>query len=57
MNILKSIILETGEGDIKISTPIVEAKSFAGALRQFKGKDIQAIIKLEDDNYMVFIEE
>ena len=34
-----------------------EARSFAGALKKFKDQEILAILKLEDDNYMVFIEE
>jgi hypothetical protein len=57
MNILKSIILNTDDGDMEVSTPIVEARSFAGALKKFKNQEILAILKLEDDNYMVFIEE
>jgi len=42
---------------MEVSTPIVEAKSFAGAIKKFKSKEILGILKLEDDNYMVFIEE
>lgn len=57
MNILKSIILNTDDGDMEVSTPIVEARSFASALKKFKDQEILAILKLEDDNYMVFIEE
>jgi hypothetical protein len=57
MNILKSIILNTNDDEIKISTPVVEAQSFESAIKKFKDQEILAILKLEDDNYMVFIEE
>jgi hypothetical protein len=57
MNILKSIILNTNDDEIKVSTPVVEAQSFESAIKKFKDQEILAILKLEDDNYMVFIEE
>lgn len=38
MNILKSIILNTDDGDMEVSTPIVEARSFAGALKNLRIK-------------------
>ena len=57
MNLLKAIILDTEDGEIEVSTPTVKAKSFTGALRKFKGEEVLGILKLEDDTYMVFIEE
>jgi arginine repressor len=57
MNILKSIILNTNDDEIKISTPVVEAQSFESAIKKFKDQEILGILKLEDDEYMVFIEE
>jgi len=57
MNLLKAIILDTEDGEIEVSTPTVKAKSFTGALRKFKGKEVLGILKIEDDTYMVFIEE
>jgi hypothetical protein len=57
MNILKSIILNTDDDEIKISTPVVEAQSFESAIKKFKDQKILGILKLEDDEYMVFIEE
>jgi hypothetical protein len=57
MNILKSIILNTNDDEIKISTPVVEAQSFESAIKKFKDQKILGILKLEDDEYMVFIEE
>jgi hypothetical protein len=57
MNILKSIILNTNDDEIKISTPVVEAQSFESAIKKFKDQKILGILKLEDNEYMVFIEE
>jgi hypothetical protein len=57
MNILKSIILNTNDDEIKISTPVVEAQSFESAIKKFKDQEILGILKLEDNEYMVFIEE
>jgi|TARA_R100001463_G_scaffold134446_2_gene196655 hypothetical protein len=57
MNLLKAIILDTEDGEIEVSTPTVKAKSFVGALRKFKGEEVLGILKIEDDTYMVFIEE
>lgn len=57
MNLLKAIILDTEDGEIEVSTPTVKAKSFTGALRKFKSKEVLGILKIEDDTYMVFIEQ
>ena len=57
MNLLKAIILDTEDGEIEVSTPTVKAKSFTGSLRKFQGEEVLGILKIEDDTYMVFIEE
>ena len=53
---LKSIILETTDGDIQVDTHVVIAKSFTGAERKFKGEHIIAILKIDEDQFMVFVE-
>ena len=53
---LKSIILETTEGDFQVDTHVVKAKSFTGAERKFKGEHIVAILKGDVDEFMVFVE-
>ena len=57
MTILKSLTIEGEDGDYKINTPIVKAKTFAGAERKFKGKDIIGMIKISEDEFMVFVYE
>jgi len=57
MNILKSIILEGQDEDYQVDTPIVKAKSFAGAERKFKGKEVIGMIKISEDEVMVFVSE
>ena len=54
---LKKIIIDSSDGEFSVKTPVVSAKSFTGAERKFKGKDIVAIVKISEDKFMVFIEE
>ena len=56
MNSLKSIILETTDGDYQVDTHVVKAKSFTGAERKFKGEHIIAILKIDEGEFMVFVE-
>lgn len=56
MKSLKAIILETTDGDYQVDTHIVKAKSFTGVERKFKGKSIVAIIKIDEEEFMVFVE-
>jgi len=53
---LKSIILETTDGDFQVDTHVVKAKSFTGAERKFKGEHIIAILKIDEGEFMVFVE-
>ena len=57
MTILKSLIIEGEDGDYKIDTPIVKAKTFAGAEKKFKGQEIVGMIRLDEDEFMVFVYE
>jgi len=47
MNSLKSIILETTDGDFQVDTHFVKAKSFTGVERKFKDQHIVAILRLD----------
>ena len=53
---LKSIIVETTEGDFQVDTHVVKAKSFTGVERKFKGEHIVAMLKIDEDQFMVFVE-
>jgi len=53
---LKSIIVETTEGDFQVDTHVVKGKSFTGVERKFKGEHIVAILKIDEDQFMVFVE-
>jgi hypothetical protein len=57
MESLKSIILETADEDIKVDLHTLKAKSFTGVERKLKGKHIIAILRIDDDKYMAFVEE
>jgi|TARA_R110001599_G_scaffold328201_1_gene541545 hypothetical protein len=56
MKSLKAIILETTDGDYQVDTHVVKAKSFTGVERKFKGEHIIAILKIDEDQFMVFVE-
>ena len=56
MKSLKAIILETTDGDYQVDTHVVKAKSFTGAERKFKGEHIIAILKIDEGEFMVFVE-
>jgi len=56
MKSLKAIILETTDGDYQVDTSIVTAKSFTGIERKFKDQNIIAILKIDEDQFMVFVE-
>ena len=45
------------DGDIDIRTEVVQAKSFTGVARKYKGQDLIAILKIDDNEYIAFVEE
>ena len=55
--IAKNPPIEGEDEDYKIDTPIVKAKTFAGAERKFKGKDVVGMIRVDEDEFMVFVYE
>jgi len=54
---LKSITFDSTEEEIVVSTTTVEAKSFTGVDRKMKGKDVIAIVKIDDNKFLVFVED
>jgi len=54
---LQQIKLVLDDEDIEIRTPIIKAKSFTGVERKLKGEHIIAILRIDDDKYMAFVEE
>ena len=54
---LKQIKLVMSDGDIDIRTEVVQAKSFTGVDRKFKDEHLIGIFKLDENEYMVFVEE
>ena len=57
MTILKSLIIEGDDEDYKINTPVAKAKTFAGAEKKFKGQEIVGMVRLDEDEFMVFVYE
>ena len=56
MKSLKSIILETTDGDYQIDTHLVKMKTLTSIEREFKDQNIVAIIRIDEDQFMVFVE-
>tara|TARA_R110000751_G_scaffold255714_1_gene355254 strand:+ start:132 stop:308 length:177 start_codon:yes stop_codon:yes gene_type:complete len=56
---IKSILIDTDEGHFFIGTSVIKAKTFTGVERKLKGKNIVAMVKIDDDDdeFLVFIEE
>ena len=54
---LQQIKLVLDDEDIEIRTPIIKSKSFTGVERKLKGEHIIAILRIDDDKYIAFVEE
>jgi hypothetical protein len=54
---LKQIKLVMSDGEHEIKTDVVQAKSFTGVARKYKGQDLIAILKIDDNEYIAFVEE
>jgi len=50
---LKSITIESDEEEHTLISKKVKAKTFLGAEKKFKDKDIQIIFKYDEDYFMV----
>ena len=54
---ITKIIIDSTDGEFQIKTPLIDAKSFTGVERKLKGENIVAIVKIDDEKFMVFVEE
>ena len=43
--------------DIKINVVVLRVKNYSGVVRKMKGKNVIAIVKIEEGSYMAFTEE
>ena len=50
---LKSITFDSTDEQLVIETTEVKAKSFTGAERKFKGRDVVAMVKIDDEKFLV----
>jgi hypothetical protein len=57
MNRLREILFKTDEEDYKITTHFVVANTYLGVVRKLKRKNIVAIIKIEEGNFIALTEE
>lgn len=54
---LKQIRLAMTDYDIDIRTEVVKAKSLTGVDRKFKGEHLIAVLKIDENTYIAFVEE
>ncbi len=54
---LKRIYLEMVDGEYQVRTDAVKAKSFTGVARKYKDEDLIAIVKVDENEYIAFVEE
>ena len=54
---LKSITFDSTDEQFVIETTEVKAKSFTGVERRVKNQDVVAMVKLDDERFLVFFEK
>jgi hypothetical protein len=57
MNRLREILFKTDEENYKLTTHFVVANTYLGVVRKLKRKNIVAIIKIDEGNFIAFTEE
>ena len=57
MSILRSIDIKTSDNRFKINVVVLKVKNYSGVVRKMKGKNVIAIVKIEEGSYMAFTEE
>ena len=57
MATLKRIVLESDDEEYTLLTSTIKARTFAGAEKKLKDKYIEAIIKIDNNSFMVFYYE
>tara|TARA_R100001163_G_C5041370_1_gene179438 strand:+ start:885 stop:1055 length:171 start_codon:yes stop_codon:yes gene_type:complete len=54
---LKKINFVMSDSEHQIKTEVVKAKSFTGVDRKYKDQDLIAVIKIDDNKFVAFVEE
>jgi hypothetical protein len=57
MSDLRSIDIKTSDNRFKINVVVLRVKNYSGVVRKMKGKNVIAIVKIEEGSYMAFTEE
>ena len=57
MSELKSIIIRTSDERFEIKAVILSVKNYSGVIRKLKGQNVIAIMKIDEEKFMAFIEE
>jgi len=57
MSELKSITIRTKGDDYFIKAVYVSVKNYSGVVRKLKGQNVIAIMKIDEEKFMAFIEE
>ena len=57
MSELRSIDIKTSDNRFKINVVVLSVKNYSGVVRKMKGKNVIAIVKIEEGSYMAFTEE
>ena len=57
MSELKSIIIRTSDERFEIKAVILSVKNYSGVIRKMKGQNVIAIMKIDEEKFMAFIEE
>jgi|TARA_R110000751_G_scaffold38969_1_gene92988 hypothetical protein len=57
MSELRSIDIKTSDNRFKINVVVLRVKNYSGVVRKMKGKNVIAIVKIEEGSYMAFTEE
>ena len=57
MSELRSIDIKTSDNRFKINVVVLKVKNYSGVVRKMKGKNVIAIVKIEEGIYMAFTEE
>tara|TARA_R110002020_G_scaffold397816_1_gene607881 strand:+ start:1529 stop:1702 length:174 start_codon:yes stop_codon:yes gene_type:complete len=57
MGNLESITIRTTDERYEIKAVILSVKNYSGVIRKLKGQNVIAIMKIDEEKFMAFIEE
>tara|TARA_R110000796_G_scaffold179699_1_gene296283 strand:+ start:817 stop:990 length:174 start_codon:yes stop_codon:yes gene_type:complete len=57
MSELRSIDIRTTSDTFEIKVVVIAVKNYSGVVRKLKGRNVVAIVKLDEGSFMAFIEE